>query len=549
MPTPPKYVVVTGGVISGLGKGVVTASLGTILQAQGYQVSMVKIDPYINIDAGTMRPTEHGEVFVTADGGETDQDIGTYERFLGKDFSKKNNITTGQVYQTVIRRERNLDYDGKCVQVIPHIPMEVERRLKEIGGGADFVIVEVGGTIGDYENILFLEAFRNMHLRGERIAFVHVVYLPVPKNLGEMKTKPAQHSVRMLNEAGIQPTFIIARSEDFIDDVRKEKISTFCNVKPDHIIADPDTDTVYEMPLIFHRQGLTKNLLDFFGLPTKDGLGAWEQFVQKIKSPHHEVKIGIVGKYFDIGSFTLEDSYLSVIEAVKHAAWHHQAKPRIQWLNAKEFEKNPVSLSSLAQYDGIIVPGGFGATGVEGKIAAITYCREQRIPYFGLCYGMQMAVVEFARNVCGLKGAHTTEIDKHAPHPVIDILAEQRKNIEESNYGATMRLGEYPATLKAGTLVHRLYGTQVAKERHRHRYEVNPAYIDRLEKAGLNFSGVSADRKLMEYIELPDHPFFVATQAHPEFTSKALKPNPLYLGFIRACLERRAAPVAIPSHR
>lgn len=533
------FIIVTGGVISGLGKGVVTASIGTVLQAQGHKVSIVKIDPYINIDAGTMRPTEHGEVFVTQDGGETDQDIGTYERFLGKNFSRKHNITTGKVYRTVIEKERNLEFDGKCVEVIPHIPQEVERRLKMVAekDGADFVIVEVGGTVGDYQNVLFLEAFRNMHLHGDKVAFVHVVFLPVPQNLGEMKTKPAQHSVRMLNQVGIQPDFIIARSHDLLDEVRREKLSVFCNVNKDRVISAPDLKTIYEMPLIFERFDLTKKMLEFFHKPYKPNLKEWRAFLETITNASKEVKIGIVGKYFDIGSFTLEDSYLSVIEAVKHAAWKQGAKPLIQWIDSKDFETGG-SLEGLKAYDGIIVPGGFGASGIEGKIAAIQFCREKGIPFLGLCYGMQLAVIEFARNVGGLEGANSSEINPQTTHPVIDILPEQKKNIEEKNYGATMRLGDYEAILKEGSRVRSLYGRERVKERHRHRYEVNPDYIEQLQQKGMIFSGASPDRKLMEFLELPNHPFFIATQAHPEFTSKALTPNPLYLGFLKACLAK-----------
>ncbi|MBI4182023.1 MAG: CTP synthase [Candidatus Aenigmarchaeota archaeon] len=534
-----RFLIVTGGVISGLGKGVATASIGNVLQAQGYKVSIVKIDPYINIDAGTMRPTEHGEVFVTGDGGETDQDIGTYERFLDQDVSRLHNITTGQVYRRVIEMERNLEFGGRCVEVIPHIPQEVERRLKAVAQGLDFLLVEVGGTVGDYQNVLFLEAFRAMHLRGDPIAFIHVVYLPIPGNLGEMKTKPAQHSVRLLNETGIQPTFIIARASRPVDDVRKEKISIFCNVRKDHVIADPDTPSVYEMPLVFERQGFTRKILEHFNLPYQEGkMQPWEGVVRTIAQAQRQVRIGIVGKYFDIGDFTLEDSYLSVIEAIKHASWQQGAKPRIQWIDSKEFERDSSRLRSLEEYDGIIVPGGFGSSGVEGKIGAIRHCREQGIPYLGLCYGMQLAVVEYARNACGLEGANTTETGP-APHPVIDVLPEQAQLLAAKNYGNTMRLGNCTAVLAPGTLVHRLYGRDRVVERHRHRYEVNPAYIPQLEAKGAIFSGRSPDRRLMEFFELKGHPFFVGTQAHPELLSRPQRPHPLFLGFIQAALARQ----------
>ena len=536
-PKKAKYIIVTGGVISGLGKGVVTSSIGRLLQSQGYNVTIIKIDPYINIDAGTMRPTEHGEVFVTGDGAETDQDIGTYERFLGKNLTKDSNITTGLVYRTVIERERNLEYGGKCVEVIPHIPQEVERRIKLVAekSGADFVLVEVGGTIGDYQNVLFLEAFRTMKIQGDSILFVHVAYLPVPSNIGEMKTKPAQHSVRMLNETGIQPDFIVTRSTEFIDEVRREKLSTFCNVKKECIISNPAVETIYEVPLIFEDQNFTESILKKFGLGYDAGkMGDWREFVHKIKNPSGEVVIGIVGKYFDIGDFTLEDSYISVIEAIKHASWACDVKPVIKWIDSKDFEKDEKSLETLRNFNGIVVPGGFGSSGVEGKIKAIQYCRENDIPFLGLCYGMQLAVVEFARNVCKLEDANSTEMGE-TKNPVVDILPEQKKNLKEKNYGATMRLGDYPAKLKEGSRVREMYGSELVKERHRHRFEVNPDYIETLEKGGIVFSGVSPDRRLMEFLELPKKRFFAATQAHPEFTSKAMKPNPMYLGFIKAC--------------
>ena len=531
------YIFTTGGVISGLGKGTVTASIGTLLHAQGFKVTIIKIDPYINVDAGTMRPTEHGEVFVTHDGGETDQDLGIYERFLGRPLSKLNNITTGQVYQKVIEKERNLEFDGKCVEVIPHIPEEVERRIKEVTekNDTDFTLVEIGGTVGDYQNVLFLEAARRMYLKGDNTVFVHVVYLPVPEHLGEMKTKPAQHSVRMLNEIGIQPNFIITRTSKPIDDVRREKISVFCNVRPDQVISNPDVDCIYEIPIVFEEQTLVKKIISRFGMDYKKGnMEEWRNAIEKIKNIDKKIDIGIVGKYFDIGDFALEDSYISVIEAVRHAAWSIGIEPVIHWIDSKEFEKNEKSLESLKGYDGVIVPGGFGSSGVEGKISAIRFCRENNIPYLGLCYGMQLAVVEFARHVCGMEGAHTTEIDKNTPYPVIDILPEQVEILKKKQYGATMRLGAWPAILKENTLVHSLYGKNRVEERHRHRYEVNPEYIERLEKHGLVFSGFSPDRKLMEFLEIPDHRFFVATQAHPEFTSRFMKPNPLFLGFIKA---------------
>jgi len=535
-----RYIVVTGGVLSGLGKGVVSASIGNLLGSQGYQVAPIKIDPYINIDAGTMRPTEHGEVFVTEDGGETDQDLGNYERFMEINVEKDHNITTGQVYQTVIQKERNLEYMGKCVEVIPHIPQEVQRRIEKVAKDdeADFVIIEVGGTIGDYQSVLFLEAVRQMKREHNNMVFVHVVYLPVPGNIGEMKTKPAQHSARALMESGIMPDFLVARSEQAVDDVRKEKLALFCNVKKDDVIAAPDVKTIYEVPLIFEEQEFSNRLLHKFGLEPKKNkkFEEWKSFVQKIKTAGKVCNIGIIGKYFDIGAFALEDSYISVIESIKHACYANNAKPEIHWVDSKAFDTGK-GLERLKEYDGIIVPGGFGSSGVEGKIKAIGYARENNIPFLGLCLGLQLAVVEYARSVCQLEKANSTEMDCKTKYPVIDILPEQKKNIEDCNYGATMRLGGYPAVLKEGSVVHKLYGKDDVMERHRHRYEVNPEYIPILEQNGLVFSGQSPDRKLMEFIELPKHKFFVGTQAHPEFKSRPLVPHPLFRGFVEACIK------------
>ncbi|MBU0536349.1 MAG: CTP synthase [Nanoarchaeota archaeon] len=536
-----KLIVVTGGVLSGVGKGTVTASIARLIKNQGFKVTAIKIDPYINIDAGTMRPTEHGEVFVTDDGGETDQDLGTYERFLSEDLLKDQNITTGQVYETVIHKERNLEYDGKCVEVIPHIPQEIKRRINSTceAHKADFCMIEVGGTIGDYQNVLFLEALRQMRLEGDAVVFVHVGYLPIPNNLGEMKTKPMQRSVRDLNSIGIQPDFIVSRSSRPLDDVRKQKISLFCNVKPEEVISAPDVKYIYEVPLLFEEQTICSKILAKFGMKYKQGtMSEWKKMVDRIKSAEKEVKIGIIGKYFDIGDFTLEDSYISVIESIKHACWHNNAKPNIVWVDSKQFEKDEKSLSKLDEFDGIIVPGGFGSSGVEGKMKAIGYARQKKIPFLGLCYGMQLAVIEFARSVCRMEGANSTEINKSTKYPVIDILPEQKKIIEESHYGGTMRLGGYKAVLKKNTIVHKLYGKDEVSERHRHRYEVNPDYIQKIEEKGLVFSGRSPNGVLMEFIELPDHPYFVATQAHPEFKSRPDMPAPLFNGLIKACLKK-----------
>lgn len=532
-----KFIVVTGGVLSGVGKGTITASIGKLLTLQGHNVVSVKIDPYINVDAGTMRPTEHGEVFVTEDGGETDQDLGTYERFIGKNCLKEQNLTTGQVYLAVIQRERNLEYQGRCVEVIPHIPEEVKRRIKGVAekNNADFCLVEVGGTVGDYQNVLFLEALREMKLQGDKVVFVHVAYLPVPGNLGEMKTKPAQRSARDLNSIGIQPDMIVTRSAVPLDDVRREKLSLFCNVSRDDVISSHDVKNIYEVPLVLEKQDFASKLLSKFGMVYKSGKNReWEEFVEKTKNLEKEAKVGIIGKYFDVGDFTLEDSYISVIEAVKHACWNNGFKPKIEWINSKDFENGEKNLSKLKDYDALIVPGGFGKSGVEGKINAIRYARENKIPYLGLCYGMQLAVIEFARNVCGMKDANTTENDPKTKFPVIDILPEQKKILAESKYGATMRLGGYIAKLKKGSQVYKLYGKEDVSERHRHRYEVNPDFIDKIEAKGLVFSGKSPDRRLMEFIELPGHPYFVGTQAHPEFKSRPMQPAPMFDGLIKA---------------
>jgi len=532
------YIIVTGGVISGLGKGITTASIGKILQFYGYNVTAMKIDPYINYDAGTLRPTEHGEVWVTEDGGEIDQDLGNYERFLDKNIPKHHNITTGQVYSAVIEKERKGEYLGKTVQPIPHVTDEIKRRIKRATQEekVDFVLVEIGGTVGDYENVLFLEATRQMKLEGESILFIHVTYVPALTTLGEQKTKPTQHSVKLLREIGIQPDFIIARSEKPLDDVRKEKIALFCNVHVDDVFSDPDLDNIYAVPLLFEEQGLSKKILKKLNLHGgKSNSSRWRKFVEEIKGFKTPVKIGIVGKYFDIGDFQLFDSYISVIEAVKHAAWFNRLKPVIEWIDSKTFEKKPEKLEMLNKLDGVIVPGGFGLSGIEGKIKAIKYCRENNIPYLGLCLGMQLAVIEYARDVCNLKKANSTEIDKNTPHPVITFIPEQINILHESRYGATMRLGAYPAHLKKGTKVYELYGKKdVVYERHRHRYEVNPEYVDVLEKNGIVFSGVSPDRVLMEFMELPNHRYFVATQAHPEFKSRPMKPAPLFNGLIKA---------------
>ena len=540
----PKFIFVVGGVMSGVGKGAAVASIGCILQSYGYRVTAVKIDPYVNVDAGTMNPIEHGEVFVTDDGDETDQDIGNYERFLNENIYSVNYMTTGRVYQTVIERERNLEYGGRCVEVVPHVPEEVIRRIKEAQrqAKADFTIVEVGGTVGEYQNILFLEAARMMKIKHpDDVLFVMVSYLPIPSKVGEMKTKPTQYAVRTLNSAGILPDVIVARSDTRLDQKRKEKIAMFCNIPERYVISAPDIESIYEVGINFERDDLSRLLLKKLGLSyKKTDLKKWYDLLEKIKNPKGEVNIGIVGKYFGTGDFVLSDAYISVIEAVKHAAYKLQVKPKISWVNSEAFEKEPEKLEELKNYDGVIIPGGFGSRGIEGKIKAIQFLRENKIPFFGLCYGMQLAVVEYARNILGLKDANTTEINRETKNPVIDIMPEQKKNLADHNFGATMRLGAYTAVLEKKTIAYQAYGKNKISERHRHRWEVNPEYIERLKKSGLIFSGRSADGKLMEIIELPTniHPFFLGVQFHPEFKSDPINSHPLFFEFIKACKSR-----------
>lgn len=569
-----KIIVVVGGVISGVGKGVSTASIGKILQQYGFTATAVKIDPYINLDAGTLRPTEHGEVWVTDDGGEIDQDLGNYERFLGYEISKKNNITTGQVYNELINRERRGEYLGQTIEVIPHVPNEVKRRIKEAAkngnGQYDFVLVEIGGTIGEYQILPFLFAAKGLELElgRENVAYVMVTYLPVPPNLGEMKTKPTQHAIMMLNEAGIFPDFVLCRGPAPLDDVRKKKLEMNSNVPFENIISAPDVDNIYDVPLNFEKEGLGVKLLKRFGLmPLHEAdWSGWEKRVSAMNNPSRKIKIAMVGKYVDVGRFTLVDSYISVNNAILHAGAAHNAGVQIDWIDAKIIEKEGAAM--LQNYHGLIVPGGFGGSGVEGKIKAIEHARLNGMPFLGLCYGLQLATVEYARSVCDMKGANSTEVDADTRFPVIDILPAQKSVLAESRYGASMRLGAYSAVLKENTRVLELYretgrlladakrieqlrangqafrlgvmhGGNVVLERHRHRYEVNPKFVQALEKAGLVFSGFHErddETKLMEYIELPGHKFFVGTQAHPEFKSRIEDPSPLFYGFVKACL-------------
>lgn len=528
--------------MSGIGKGVTTSSIGLIFQGRGWKVSAMKIDPYINVDAGTMNPIEHGEVFVTEDGLESDQDLGNYERFLGKSLHRVNYMTTGAVYQSVIERERNLGYEGKCVQVVPHIPEEVIARIRAAAkhDKADVMMIEIGGTVGEYENLLFLEAARMMRLESpDDVAFVMVSYLPIPAKVGEMKTKPTQHAVRALNSAGIQPDIIIARSEEPMDAPRKKKLSVFCNLQEQDIISAPDIETIYDVPVNFEKDNLGDRLSEKLSLPKrKRDLEEWRAFASRIKRLDTPLRIGVVGKYFATGTFSLSDSYISVIEAIKHGAWTAGRKPVIEWLSAEDFEKNPKRLQALDGYDGIIIPGGFGKRGVEGKIAVIAYARKKEIPIFGLCLGLQMMVIEFARHVAGMRDANTTEVDAKTSHPVIDVMPEQAALIQEHRLGGSMRLGNYPCTLDPKSVAGRAYGTQKILERHRHRYEFNNSYRDKLIAKGLVCSGINTDRNLVEIVELKDHPFFVGTQFHPELASRPLSPHPLFVAFAKAARKR-----------
>lgn len=540
-----KYIFVVGGVMSGVGKGITTSSIGTILQARGFNVTAMKIDPYINVDAGTMNPTEHGEVFVLESGLETDQDMGNYERFLNKTLDGGNYMTTGAVYKHVIEKERNLEYKGKCVQVVPHIPLEVINRIKKAGkkADADIVVVELGGTVGEYENILFIEAVRILKLQQpDDVTTVMVSYVPVPRKVGEMKTKPTQHAVRALNSTGVHPDFIVARSDYVLDAKRKEKIALHCNVSKERVISAPDIESIYDVPINFEKAKLSDLLLKKLGLTpqTPSKLGSWKAFAKKVHETKGEVNIAVVGKYFDTGDFVLSDAYISVLEAVKHSAYKLGVKPVIHWLDSKTFTGG-VTKGALQGYDGILVPGGFGETGIEGKINVIEYARKNKIPYFGLCYGMQLMVVEYARHVLGLEGAHTVEINPNTKYPIIDILPEQKELMAKGNYGGTMRLGAYTAVLKNGTIARSLYKHKEVEERHRHRYEVNPEFIAQLESKGLVFSGTSPDGILMEIAELPEneHPFFLGTQFHPEFTARPLSPHPLFTGFIAAAKKQK----------
>ena len=571
----PKFVVVAGGVMSGVGKGLTTASIGRILSEYGYRTTAVKIDPYINYDAGTLRPTEHGEVWVTDDGGEIDQDLGNYERFLGLDLPRQNNLTTGQIYHSVIERERRGDYLGHTVQPIPHVTDEIQRRILDAVEGYDIGLIEIGGTVGDYENEPFLFAAKALEreVGEEHFVFALITYLPVPQHVGEMKTKPTQQAIRMLSEHGIFPDFIICRAETGLDDVRKKKIQVGANVPAEHIISAPDMATIYDIPLRLEEENLGEKLLEKLQLEPrrKPDWSHWHQLLRRSKEPRETVRVAMVGKYVEIGDYQLTDSYISVNQSLLHAGVGLDARVDITWVDGRKFETGEMDLEELEEFSGIIVPGAFGEGGAEGVIAAIRYAREQDVPFLGLCYGLQLAVIEYARNVAGLEEATSAEFEENSPWQVVCVQETQKQVLEENRYGASMRLGAYAAVLRKNSRVLQLYEEsgrlredrerieqllampdqafrvgqvmldrdKVVLERHRHRYEVSPRFVELLEEEGLVFSGhhrrVDGTR-LMEFIELPGHRLFVATQAHPEFKSRMDNPAPLFSGFVGAAL-------------
>ncbi len=530
-----KYIFVSGGVISGIGKGIATASIALLLKTAGYKVAPLKMDMYLNVDAGTMNPTEHGEVFVLDDGMETDQDLGNYERFLNESLNKLSYSTTGQIYSQVILRERNLEYDGACVEAVPHIPEEIIKRINEVGKSrnADIVIMEVGGTVGELQNAFYFEADRLLKLKKhDDVINIHLSYLPIPPSIGEMKSKPVQMSVMDLNGLGIQPDILLARSEVPLDERRKKKLAVFCNLAPEDIISAPDVKNIYQIPINFEKDQLTKRILSKLKLRyKKPRLGEWKSFVVGSERAKKPVKIAIVGKYFSTGDFTLSDSYISVIEAIKHSSFNQGFKPEIHWLDAG---KVLGKVDQLKEYQGIIVPGGFGARDIEGKIATVKYARENKIPYLGLCYGMQMAVIEYARNVLKLNAANSTEVNDKTKYPVIHVMPDQIKKLLIKDYGGTMRLGAWDCQLLEGSLARKLYGKAKVSERHRHRFEFNNDFRKNFNVNGMLISGCSPDGKLVEIIELKDHPFFIGTQFHPELKSRPLAPHPLFKGFINA---------------
>ncbi|QLC50518.1 CTP synthase (glutamine hydrolyzing) [Methanolobus zinderi] len=525
-----KYIIVTGGVMSGLGKGITTASIGRNLKNKGYKVTAIKIDPYINIDAGTMSPFQHGEVFVLKDGGEVDLDLGNYERFLDTELTRDHNLTTGKVYESVIAKERRGEYLGKTVQIIPHITNEIKERIRRVAAksGADICLIEVGGTVGDIESMPFLEAVRQMHREDPKgdIAFVHVTLVPLDPQ-GDQKTKPTQHSVKELRELGLTPNVIVTRCKEPLLESTSSKIALFCDVPEEAVISAHDAADIYEVPLMMEKEGLTSYLMKLMDLSSDTIDHSWSEMVDRMNKLKDTVNVGIVGKYTH-----LEDSYLSISASIKHACIECGVNFCTSWIDSESFEEDPSLVKELSKYDGILVPGGFGERGIEGKIMAIRYARENDIPYLGLCLGMQLSVIEFARNVVGLQNANSTEFDENTPYPVIDLLPEQENVVD---MGATMRLGDYEASLKAGSLAETIYGSSIIVERHRHRYEVNPNYVDRIEAKGMIFSGKNRNR--MEIAEIPDKKFFFGSQFHPEFKSRPGRPSPPFKAFIQSMLD------------
>jgi len=537
-----KFIFITGGVVSSLGKGLAAASIGALLESSGLTVTLKKLDPYINVDPGTMNPFQHGEVYVTDDGVETDLDLGHYERFTHTQTSKNSNFTTGQVYDTVISKERKGEYLGGTVQVIPHITDEIKRRILHVDEGVDVAIVEVGGTVGDIESLPFLEAIRQLRndLGKENSLFIHLTLVPFIKTADEMKTKPTQHSVKELREIGIQPDILLCRTEKALSQDLKNKIALFCNVEKDAVITAQDVETIYEVPLLFHKEGLDEKITSLLNIwAKKPDLSQWQKVVETIKNPKREVEIALVGKYV-----RLKDSYKSLNEALVHGGIANHCRVHIRYVDSEEIEKN---LSThFDDVDGILIPGGFGDRGIEGKITAIRYAREQKIPFFGLCLGMQLSVVEISRNVARMKNANSTEFNSNTEYPVIYLITrwvDREKRLQKrdthSKMGATMRLGAYPCRLKSGSLAYKAYNQSLIYERHRHRYEFNMSFRDRLEKCGMVITGISPDKKFAEIIELKNHPWFLACQFHPEFKSKPFKPHPLFTDFITAAIKYR----------
>lgn len=556
MPSKPKFIFTIGGVLSGVGKGVVSASLGMLLKNRGYKVAAIKIDPYISIDAGTMRPAEHGEVFVTADGGEIDQDLGTYERFMNQPFTKSNNITTGKVYQSIIDKERSFFYKGRDAQFIPDVINQIKDMILAPLRGEDFVIVEIGGTTGDTENLGFLYAAREM-ANEYQCQYILVSYVPFLKNVGELKTKPTQHAVTQLRSTGISPDFIITRNEIPLDEPRRENIAKRCFIPTSHVIDNPDVDTIYKVPLTLETANLPKLLLAGFKIKSRKlNLQSWKIFVDSLQNSPKTLNIGLVGKYIKHGASEHQDVYVSVIEAIKHAAGHLDIHPKIITISSSQIEAEGPEVLDKYKLDAVIVPQGWGDRGTEGKILAADYARQHKIPYLGLCFGMQLAVIAFARYVCGLEDANSEEINPKTPHPVIHIMPDQKKYLANSQYGGTIRLGQWPCKLTGRSLVAEVYrqaaksytydyfqpqpGAFIVNERHRHRYEVNNAYRSKLEAGGLKITGVSPDGVLVEMVELPKsvHPYYVGTQAHPEYQSRISSPHPLFLGLLQAALTK-----------